>query len=310
MSLDSIFKVFSRRTRHPKPIERPLTETFRNRVLLLCRDTFSGATEEYSQGDYTHEFWSDTHKKLQYLHGRPRLSSAAVTTEVEDTLAFLLGCSDDQFLDFVELIFQVECLGKVCSDKERLVKEVDRFFELEDLPYALTSFVHDKGQEYFFGKEREVLRVVAYPQVIRREDQVLHATAIAPALTLLTDTAFTSANREFLEALADYRKGDYGDCLSKCGSSFESVMKIIYDRKGWPYQQSDTASTLLRTILPRTGLDPFFEQPLLVVGTLRNRLSKAHGAGTQQRAVPKHVARFAVNATAAAILLLVEEASP
>jgi hypothetical protein len=87
-------------------------------------------------------------------------------------------------------------------------------------------------------------------------------------------------------------------------------MKIICDRKGWPYQQSDTASTLLRAILSRTNLDSFFEQPLLVIGTLRNRLSKAHGAGTQHRAVPRHVARFAVNTTAAAILLLVDATSP
>ena len=48
---------------------------------------------------------------------------------------------------------------------------------------------------------------------------------------LLRDKSFTSADQEFIEALEDYRKGDYGDCLTKCGSSLESTMKIICDRK-------------------------------------------------------------------------------
>jgi hypothetical protein len=69
---------------------------------------------------------------------------------------------------------------------------------LDDLPYALTGFAHERGREYFHGQETEVSRVVAYPQVIRRVDQVAYAMAIEPALTLLTDMAFTAANREFL----------------------------------------------------------------------------------------------------------------
>jgi hypothetical protein len=49
------------------------------------------------------------------------------------------------------------------------------------------------------------------------------------------------------------------------------------------------------------------EQPLSIVATLRNRLSKSHGAGIQQRDIPPHIAKYAINATAAAILLLVEQ---
>jgi hypothetical protein len=46
----------------------------------------------------------------------------------------------------------------------------------------------------------------------------------------------------------------------------------------------------------------------MIVATLRNRLSKAHGAGVQIRNVPRHLAAYALNSTAAAILLLVAEA--
>ena len=56
------------------------------------------------------------------------------------------------------------------------------------------------------------------------------------------------------------------------------------------------------------GLEPFFEQPLVLVATIRNRLSKSHGAGLNSRDVTEAKAEYAINATAAAILLLVKEA--
>ena len=105
-------------------------------------------------------------------------------------------------------------------------------------------------------------------------------------------------------------RAEYRDCVLKCGNSFESVMKIICDRKNWPYQQADAASRLLKTILPQTTLDTFYEQPIILIATIRNRYSTAHGAGTQQKIVPKHVANYVINATASAILLLVDETNP
>ena len=135
--------------------------------------------------------------------------------------------------------------------------------------------------------------------------------AIKPTLTFLqTHSAFVQADQEFLEALRHYRKGEYRDCVLKCGNSFESVMKIICNRKQWPYKQTDTAQKLLTTILSRSTLDSFFEQPIMLIATIRNRLSTAHGAGTQQKTVPKHVANYVINATASAILLLVDETNP
>jgi hypothetical protein len=84
-------------------------------------------------------------------------------------------------------------------------------------------------------------------------------------------------------------------------------MKLICERKGWPYNQTDTAAPLLKTVIANSGLDGFFDQPLLIVATLRNRLSKSHGSGALSKQVTAAKAKFAINATAAAILLLVEE---
>jgi hypothetical protein len=185
---------------------------------------------------------------------------------------------------------------------------------VDNLSYHVTDFVKEQVREVvqgpppFGGRERTVIKTLAFPMVISRDSEVVHAHVIEPVLKLLQAPAFKSANAEYLEALEDYRKGDLGDCLTKCGSAFESVMKVICERKGWPYKQTDTVGPLVKTILDHTSLDNYLEPVLVIVATLRNRLSKAHGAGVQTRNVPRHLAAYALNSTAAAILLLVTEA--
>jgi hypothetical protein len=188
-----------------------------------------------------------------------------------------------------------------------MVEEINHFLLLEDLPYGVTPFVRETRIEEIWGSQREVRALVSYPKVVLREHQLLHAEAVAPAIQLLADSGFSSANQEFLAALEDYRKGRYGDCLTKCGSAFESTMKLICAKRKWTYQPADTASELLRVVRTNSGMESYFDQPLLLIATMRNRLSSSHGAGAQPRVVPAHRARYVINATAAAILLLVEE---
>ncbi len=260
------------------------------------------------------------HRELKYVHGYPTLSDRQADSAEEDVVSFLQTCSDEHFLDFVEKIFQLESTQIAWTRDDRLVNTINEFFDTDGLPYRLTKHVYSPVKRisasemglpsgnYDGGIRASTLET--YPQVICLENEVLHENAIEPTLTLLTGPAFSQANLEFLEALKDYRKGDYRDCVTKCGSSFESVMKVICDRKKWPYQQTDTASKLLKTILQHTTLDSFYEQPIVLIATIRNRYSTAHGAGTQKKTVSKHVANYVINATASAILLLVEETNP
>jgi hypothetical protein len=101
------------------------------------------------------------------------------------------------------------------------------------------------------------------------------------------------------------RKGVYGDCLVKCGSAFESVLKVLCTQNGWKFDPKDTAARLLGTVLPHTKLDGFFKEPLTLIATMRNRLSAAHGGGAAVRSVERHVAQYAITSTAAAMVLLV-----
>ena len=89
---------------------------------------------------------------------------------------------------------------------------------------------------------------------------MLHQTAIEPTLQLLSAPYFVTANKEFLGGLADYRKGDYEDGVTKCLSAFESILKVVCHRKGWAYEEKDTADTLLTTVFGKTNLEGFYKE--------------------------------------------------
>ncbi len=308
MSFEQIFDVFSRRKKVIKKDLKPLTKAFRNRVLMLCDDALSPSQGFRSSDDFRNSFWQEIHKKLTFLYGEHQLyKKANAGTKAEDAYFFVSECKDDHFLDFIEYIFKTSSYHRACSDESKLVGDIEQLFLLDNLPYALTSFVREKRMTKFHGQEREASFVVSYPKIILREDEIVHSSAIQPTLTLLLEKDLSSANLEFIAALEDYRKKDYGDCLTKCGSAFESTMKIICARNHWQYQNTDTASKLLKIIIDESPLEAFFEQPLIGIATLRNRLSTSHGSGSQPRVVSKHKAKYVINATASAILLLVDE---
>lgn len=315
MRLKEIFDVFSRRAGATRSIRDEIPPTTRNRLFLWCRDIFSNQRSSAGGGDYTHEFWEEIHGIMQMRHGCMQLSGppSGASSRAGDAIAFLSSCNSAEFLDFLEYIFRVECFFHVSLPQAQVVAELNELLRVDNLPYHVTDFVKEKVREIMQGppplggRERTVVKTLSFPKVIARDSEVVHTHVIEPVLKLLQAPAFKSANAEYLEALEDYRKGDLGDCLTKCGSAFESVMKVICERKGWPYKQTDTSGPLLKTILDHTKLDKYLEPALMIVATLRNRLSKAHGAGVQIRNVPRHLAAYALNSAAAAILLLLTE---
>lgn len=313
--LASIFDVCSRRSapRGQGYRAEELSERLRNRILLLYRDVISGrrnANPYSSPDDRTHEFWEQMHNSLQHLHGRAKLSSAKVHSQIEDALAFLLRCSAEEFFDFMELSFKVEIAWRIMSEENQVVDALNEIFRVESSPYQLTCVV--KVEEWDanarFGHGANVIRTVAYPKVVRAEDEVTHREAVDPALSVLSRPHFEAANLEFRDALDEYRKGHYGDCLTKSGSAFESVLKVLCRRNGWPFNERDTAAPLLKVVVSNSTLHAFFEQPLMLIATMRNRLSTSHGGGAAVRSVERHVAQYAIASTAAAIVLLAHEA--
>lgn len=278
---------------------------------MYCKDVFSNRDSEIGVGDYSTQFFEEIHEKLRMLHGKAQLIESS-TSITEDALLFLLNCKDEEFLDFVEYIFKVKCLFHVYIDENKIVDQINQLFLSEGVDYELTSMVKETVVEPVhaypsFGREGTVIKTRAHPRIIRKDQQLTHAQIIKPALEFLTDPKLKTANVEFLEAFEDYKNKDYGDCLTKCCSTFESVMKIICDEKGWTYQQTDAANKLIKIIIDNSNLESFFEQPFVGIATLRNKLSRSHGAGTQPRQVSKPRAELALNMTASVIVFLINE---
>lgn len=301
--LISIFDVFSRRQRSSNQSYESdgISERTRNRILLLYRDIVSG---QWSRGgDYTFEFWSEMHNALEHLYGRPKLYDRVMGDHVEDALIFLMNCNTDEFFDFLELSFKLEITSRVMGDEANTVDAINEIFHIENEPYKITQIVRieEKKGHYTY------VRTSAYPKIIHVEDDAIYSEAIAPALFALSAPHFEPANAEFRDAMEEYRKGHYEDCLTKCGSAFESVMKTICKRSGWSFSETDTAAPLLKIVIGNSSLDAFFEQPLILIATIRNRLSSAHGAGNHLRLVGHHIAQYAISSTAATIVLLVHE---
>ena len=253
-----------------------------------------------------HEFLEQMHNRLQHLYGRWQLSEQAAQRPIDDTWLFLQKCSASEFFDFIELSFKLNIPWRIMYDENEVVDAINEIFRIENAPYQLTRIVKvELPPSSNYGVRTET---VEFPKVIKAEEEVVHQEAVLPALAALSDPRFRVANREFREALDDYREGRYSDCVTKCGSAFESVLKILCKKNRWRFdEERATTKDLLDLVVPKLGLAPFFTQPLMLIATIRNRLGSAHGGGTDARSVEPHVAQYTITSTAAAVLLLINQ---
>jgi len=310
-----IFGTYSRRHSDDTYAKDIVSETLRNRVFMFLQDLFPTESAYSLVPDCYKRFLGEVNSRLRKRHGRYVLSSETLNLDRDrDTCHFLMTCEAHHFLDFVEMIFQLRSYREISPDSDSVVDTLNEIFRCEPAPYRLTRLIEKQTREdgsVILPSDPVEYRTFyceyTYPKIIKTDDEAIFIEAIKPALSVLEDPAYHAANLEFREALEDYRKNDFDDCLLKCGSAFESVMKVICKKKGWPYNQSDTASPLLRKILENATLPSFFQTPLITIATMRNKLSSGHGSGEETIEVPRHVAQYAVNSTAAAILLLVHE---
>ena len=94
--------------------------------------------------------------------------------------------------------------------------------------------------------------------------------------------------------------------------AFESTMRTILDRKGWPYDKTAPAKPLIAALvnsghIPASLQDQFARfRELLESGvpTIRNK-NGGHGQGEEPVEVPRELAEYALHLTAANIVLLV-----
>ena len=281
--------VFSVRHEAHGPGYKPdaISDRLRNRILMLYADIISGRmTTGYGVGgeDNSHQFWEELHHAVGTALGRPRLSRFETRSREEDAKAFVHHASAADLFTFIEAGFKLQISFRIFHDENEFVDALNDIFRSEASPYQVTHGVHRREPLPRGG--HSIIRV-AFPRVVRVDEEVAHVEAVEPALSALSDPAYAAASDEFRKALEDYHQGDFEDCLGKCGSAFESVLKVLCTKNKIPFDPNkDAAPPLLDKVLPRSTLDTgTFKDPLIAVARMRNRLSSSHGGGTSVRKV-------------------------
>ncbi|EPB6997099.1 abortive infection family protein [Pseudomonas aeruginosa] len=296
--LGGIFDVFSRR--EGKVSKKPLTKEFRNRVVMLLREIL---------GSNFNFFLEDLQNRLAYLHGRPILMESLRPNSItDDILSFLFSCSDEHFLDAIEYLFQLPNNHDLSMAEEMVIDQINEFLSIDNLPYYITKKVWvDYKDVDRFGNESEFRKLGEPVRVVCKESEILHQNAIVPTLSLLRGEGLNNVNSEFLGALKDYRHGNYRDALTKSNSALESMMKVICSKRKYKYSEHDVSSKLLKAIMENSDLDTFWEQPIQIIATIRNRYSSSHGAGTKSKEASENICKFVINMTASVMLFLDEK---
>jgi len=220
-------------------------------------------------------------------------------------------CNDRMALEWVELVF--ECFHYNLGDGWR--QTVNEIFKQEAMGYELTPYSERtvKGPDgpadlprirWPQGCGEWIER--QYPQIIKKDEQYMHAEVVEPCLNLLSDPKFKTANEEMLKAHKEYRDGNYADAITDCGAAFETVMKTICEAKRWPYEKGKATCKELVDVCREKGLFPGFYSPFFVdAGTIRNKLGDAHGRGpTPEFTATKEHFEHMVQITSANILFL------
>lgn len=293
-------ELFSKRKKQPsKKLVYDIPEVARTRILVVFRDLC------YEPHGGFGKLLEDVGKALFKEYGFLCQSGYTAARRSDNpTIKHFYCCDTEQALDFIELCFQ----QNVYDGSQRGVDEINRIFNEYGIGFELTSFIEHKvaKETSLFGgiRVRTVIEY-EYPRIIEKSNQLTHQEIVQPSMELLSDSRFRVANSEMLKAHTALRSGDYEDAITLCGSAFESVLKTIADFKGWTYSPNDTCTKLIG-ICRDNGLFPSFYCPAFeAVGTIRNKLSDAHGRGPKKTDnVMKENAEHMVHVTLTHIVFL------
>lgn len=217
-------------------------------------------------------------------------------------IEWFLQTTTDNALDMIELSFRV--IDVSCSDLQdyKLAHQGIRITPKDAIEELNTRFKeHGIGYRY---ENREIIRM---------DSQYVHAEVMKPALALLQDSAFQTANQEFMAAHRHYRSGEVKDCIVACQRSFESTLKVICSQKKWRFGKGDRLPELIKIVRGKklfpeyldNGFDTYIAMLKTGLPGVRNNAG-GHGSSPTDDGVPEYVAAYALHMTATNIILVVE----
>lgn len=284
---------------------------------MVLQNSIENKNPNTFYGDRTIRSFADFLLQIRELFkfklGKFRLIDNKPLNEWEDILNFIQNCKWKYFLDFLEYIFQTRCIkARDVEFQNELVENINYILQQDNIKFQLTSYVEewielryeDNLHPYINGREKNV---IAYPQIINKEDDFTYSEIVLPVLEVLKDTRFKNANKELLEALDHYKNKRYKECITSCCSSIESTIKVIFKIKNIDYNANSTLSPLVEQLIKTTNIYEGLKSALISPATIRNKLGSSHGKGDKEIVTDKEQARYQINITAAEIILLIEE---
>jgi hypothetical protein len=274
-----MFKPFSKRKRAPKPLlDYKLSQRVRNRLMYAMQDLIDPGCMPGTVSEWTgfYKFLRDAEAWIRHEFGtiEPPLLLAR-TNSGFPAIDYFIDINDERAIDLLEFFFR----WREYRQGQRGVDRINAILREEGVGYELSRFV-DRSEEVDnpqYGGKTIRYWVEAYPEAIKKSDELVHAEVVMPTLELLAGTDWKAANEHMLKAHEHYRKGNNREAISECGAALETVLKVICQKKRWTYTPDKDVLSALVEVCNRHGLFyPFYVEVLKNSGTIRNKLG-AHG---------------------------------
>jgi hypothetical protein len=296
--------VYSRRNQQPDVFRYDVPNEVRCRILHNLRQL---ADDPANHAGFDRILDKAGERLLSQYGGLRRPGYEAARQSNDPVIQHFFSCTDTEALDFIEVCVQVEPIGL----GNQFVDIVNTIFREEAVGYELSRLIEHEVNEPArrFGRRLPGKAIrFDFPKFVRKDESTLHEQAVRPCLAVLSRPKLQTANAEMLKAHDDYRKGNFADAITSCGSAFESVLKTICDHHGWSYDpEKDTCSKLVGICKDKGLFPPFYAPIFEASGTIRNKLGDAHGRGpAPMYAVAKEHVDHMIQLTSAHIVLLVE----
>jgi len=303
MAIHDIFSKRQKRLRGEVPdvyIYDIFPPTLKTQIIFILKDVLGQTTDYY--GNRARSVYAEIIDILCREWGVHELYHRASNLHEHSQIFQALNIEQDpeRCLDIVELCFvsaNEEARSSNYAGKNNPDEHVD----------SCIADLNSRFREHGLGFE------FVNNEIIRIDSQFIHAEVVKPAIHFLSCEGFEGPQEEFFDAHSCYRHGSYKDAINCALKSFESTMKVICDKRKWPYKKTDTAKKLI-TICMDKGLFPTYYQShfsaltnLLEGGVpaIRNN-EGGHGQGSTPKVVDLHIASYTLHMTASAIVLLVK----
>ena len=210
--------------------------------------------------------------------------------------------TDDELLDLIDFI---------CSTLNWLISSQNftRYLLYETPNVIRHAFVELNGR----FKQHNLGYEVTKGQLMRIDNQTVHAQYVKPALQLLCDEEFAGAEEEYRNAFEARRAGNNKDAILNAGKCFESVMKTICEKKYNIDAKNLAAKNLLDTLKDNCFFPEYMNNHLNKVietlksgaPTVRNKVA-GHGQGSEITEAPDCLVDYVLGLVAVNTVLLVK----